>query len=122
MHTVITDDDYSIAGLCPPGFVLRARTRETKKEYAEWADECVAYLDAGEPVPQTELVRWVDWQFVIFNNEATDAGQLWGDPVWWSVRREMQRREMLAAYGGIHDYISAGNPRPGAVFHGETLR
>jgi hypothetical protein len=118
----ISDDDYTRAGLLPPGFVLRAKTREAKREYAAWADECVCYLDDGVAIPQDDLVEWVDWQIAIFFREATDAGQLWGDPVWWSVRKEASRREHLAAYGATHDYVSGGHPYPGKVFHGETLR
>lgn len=118
----ISADDYSRAGLLPPGFILRARDRDTKREYAEWADECVNYLDDGVAIPVDDLVQWVDWQIAIFFREAKDAGQLWGDPVWWSVKQEASRREQLAAFKLEHDYVSSGHPYRGKLWRGEKVK
>ena len=97
---VTTDDDYSRAGLLPPGFVLRARTRDERQEYSEWRQECDEHLSSGELWLDAELVTWVDWQFRIFSQAAKKHGVAHGNPVWWQVRREENRRMVLAAWGG----------------------
>lgn len=119
---MISDDDYTRAGLLPPGFVLKARTREAKREYSEWEDECVAYIDDGVAIPGDDLVEWVDWQINIFLRVCKEERIAWGNPVWWSVKQEETRREKLAAFKLEHDYISQGHPYPGKEWRGTKIR
>lgn len=99
-------DDYYLAqaGLIPPGFRLRARSREERQEFTAHREWTIRALDGEEEIPSSRVMTgWVDWELHITERVMheedcwhygmpDEAGLLFN-----RVRQEIGRRTTLAA-------------------------
>ena len=100
----ITDDDLSEAGLLPPGYVLRSRTREERQAFTAHKKWTIDVLDGKEEVPSAAtLVDWYDWELYLSKKVMIEE-DCWhfGMPdeiglLFKRLRNEEDRRRLLAA-------------------------
>ena len=110
---MIPDSAYFDAGLIPPGYGVRARTRQERQAFDKHERRSARILARKEPLPAHRVAQWEDWEIFIFLRVAKELDIAYGNPAWWAVQCERNRREMLAAWRRKHDYRSTLHPWKG---------
>jgi len=110
---MITDSEYFAAGLIPPGYGLRARTRQERRAFDRHEKRSARLLRRGEKLHAYKVAEWEDWELYLFMRVAKELNIAWGNACWWAVKQECSRREHMAAWGRRHDFRSTSSPWKG---------
>ena len=99
-------DDYylSEAGLLPPGYVLRSRSREERRIFTAHKQWTIDVLDGKEEVPSTNAMSaWLDWELYL-SKKVMQEEDCWHfgmqDEIgllFTRLRSEENRRRLMAA-------------------------
>jgi hypothetical protein len=101
---VIADYYLSEAGLLPPGYVLRSRSREERQIFTAHKKWTIDVLDGKEEVPSANtMTGWLDWELYLSKKVMIEE-DCWhfGMPdeiglLFKRLRDEENRRRVLAA-------------------------